>query len=266
MRLTRLILVVTAGVLLTGGAAQAELYTGSGIGENDIYVRGSYGEFWITGNSASAYVAATVNPVTPSLTYNAITFSTPTITKTFTKSFTVGLGNTVPVSLTITFDATTISLTNVGPLSLTPLTNGVYDVQDIFYPSTWDFTQTGSYALAGPTQTITGTFSKERTVSIGQPSQANWDLDTSGYPSDVALTESSSSVSPYFLIQWVSLDSPHLVDATVDGVNITFYSGGNYYMFDHNIILANVPEPASLSLLALGGLAMLRRRSSYPKS
>lgn len=45
-----------------------------------------------------------------------------------------------------------------------------------------------------------------------------------------------------------------------NAIGISFWSSGNVYFDDASVDATPIPEPGSLALLAMGGLAMLRRR------
>lgn len=95
------------------------------------------------------------------------------------------------------------------------------------------------------------------TVSLDQPVDAfAFEYDSSGSPAPT-LRVSTDSFSQDLVIQ---PDSPALFGVIFDNPTseITFFnqSGQNFIGIDN----FRVPEPTSLTLLALGGLALLRRR------
>ncbi|MBT3279653.1 MAG: PEP-CTERM sorting domain-containing protein [Phycisphaerales bacterium] len=56
------------------------------------------------------------------------------------------------------------------------------------------------------------------------------------------------------------IDTMTAGDVSVDGEDITADNFSTYFNVDENGTLTMVPEPATMSLLALGGMAMLKRR------
>ena len=150
---------------------------------------------------------------------------------------------------------------DIGPLTLTPGTAGTYVIGQGPYPADWGFSVTGSYTVAGPTQTVSGTFSKPRTIYQYNSTSLypRWNLDAASYPGTVSLSGEQ-------LVSWNSTDVPYEINTVVDGVGINVYTGGSYYQFLSPLTLTPVPEPTPLVFLALTYAAMLllKRQNRQP--
>ena len=80
-----------------------------------------------------------------------------------------------------------------------------------------------------------------------------------GAPTSAPYQENFVDGETYVLFEGVSTDGSGGIDVTVANTD-THATSGNNFTFLPGIQIAEVPEPATMSLLALGGMAMLRRR------
>jgi hypothetical protein len=216
---------VAAGIAALDADAAPVSLVGDGPGTHAVYVIGSFGDFFIYDQGgARADIAATVDDAGPSLTYDRQAFFTRPLTRYFQRAFTVGLGKTVDVTLSLTFNRISTAQLNFGPLDLTPTAGAAYDVEYRAYPAAWSYDVSGSYTLTGPTQTASGTFRKTRHIYLNNRNPV-WDFDSAGYPDE-------SSLVGRQLMQWTSSDAPQLIDATVDGAHILLTSGGENWDFN----------------------------------
>jgi hypothetical protein len=111
--------------------------------------------------------------------------------------------------------------------SIFPLSNGPKDKGD--YPAEWGFDFTGAYTVLGPTETLNGRFAIRRTIYLHNQN-AVWNLDSTAYPARLALKGRQ-------LMQWTSQHAERIVEATVDGVSLVVYSGGEHWDFTDPIAL-----------------------------
>ena len=126
------------------------------------------------------------------------------------------------------------------------------------------------------------------TSSSGQSPYLLWSSSTSGSENRVAFIDSPFEYDVWYrtLVEWdpvantlyakvtrrdngsVLVDHTVLIDGHVNGVdrigvssvNHPFKTGAVGIAYLDNVSLSQIPEPATLSLLAIGGLALLRRR------
>lgn len=167
-------------------------------------------------------------------------------------SFTVGPGQTAEIFTHLSFDSLSLFLAESETYGLVPETNGFYSISRNYSTSLRfrDVMLSGSYEVIGPTETRSGTF--EVTGDVVSPIIDRFNrIDTDSYPHYLT--------AGYFGSYMFADDlTPGLVvDVTVDGVDVDVAL--NFIGFDSNTFRL-VPEPATLSLLMLGGLALVRRR------
>lgn len=226
-------------------------YTGSVDAQRaGLYLVGSYGDFYVYGEPVTANLEASIDPAGPQITFDKYEIVMKPFTTTLTDSFPVGLGNNVTVKTTINFDQIVSDVDNWGPMTLTPESGGVYSITWPSLPTAMTTTVTGSYTVEGPTETKSGTFSKELRPHTATP-PARWSLNATDYPSSVTLMNDNT-------LQWNATYEPYLITETVDALDVSVSMGGRYALFGDTVL--SVPEPASLAMLGLGGLALIRRK------
>lgn len=213
----------------------------------------------------------TVDPNALTARFDEFRLTTSGITFNRTEALTVGFGQTKTFNLTLNFDPLLLRWgeNNSVSHSLSAGSNGDYKVAGLepglsaFYASG---NLTGSYTIAGPTQTVTGTFSRAVQLDPGNSGGFVGDrIGTSGYPG--SLTVGSSTDSPtYYVANFVVAGGPNFISETVDGVSI---STGVYRVYASGITdassqrlsfsqgeLAAIPEPSTYAVIA-GALALI---------
>jgi hypothetical protein len=199
-------------------------------GTRQIYLMGSFGDFYSDPTPVSLDVSVSLLEDSPSLTYEKLAFSLPEWTWSVRRFLKAGLGNKGPeIELKIESPAVMVSPPSLGPFRVQAGIDALHYVarsdesNKTIFPQELAFDFTGKYTLTGPTQAQSGSFSKPRTVYVHNDNPP-WKLDLTSFPKSVSL------VSRH-LIQWNSLHAPPLIEQTVDGVPIVVTTGGEHWEF-----------------------------------
>lgn len=238
--------------LVLSSAAEAAPFMGSTTADRaGLYFVGTYGDFYIYEQSVCAAVTASVDEASNQISFDRYQIVMQPFVATLTDSFPVSLGDNVVVTTTIYFDEVVSAVDDWGPFDLVPEAGGTFAIAWEDLPAAMTTTVTGSYTVEGPTETRSGSFSKELRPYTARPPD-RWSLDASGYPDSMRLVGCNT-------LQWNATYAPYLIDEFVDNVAVEVSMGGRYARFD-DLLITRVPEPATLCLLAVGGLVMIRRR------
>ena len=250
-------------LVLTGAPTVADVFSGKGAVHAGLTGGGTVGlnRDWAEGEFTTT---VSFDWDAPNMVFGESCIQTPAFHSTGSKTFTVGPGQVKTIDVAIWADSIRLCAGAVGPVSLTPSTLGYYDVDD---PTGLNNGEYGSfqgtailacrYEIAGPTETAQGSFDPaELRLHPGYDMRFYkfTHVSTSGYPDQVVLTNPWSEWGEIGL----ALSEPRQVRHTVDGIDVTVSLGHVELRLAENVTL--VPEPATLALLALGGLALLRRK------
>jgi len=176
--------------------------------------------------------------------------------------FTAGPGQIETITTTLTFDQAAASADSFQPIVLTPETSGDYSLESGLEDGRRGsfqaaLTVSGTWEVNGPTESATGSFVTDLTISPTNCFPRFWTLSTADYPDAMQLT---GGIIP---VQWQETSgSTYEVSTTVDGHLIEVDLYGFNAPFVNNVALSPVPEPSALLLLAMAGASMLARRRS----
>lgn len=247
--------------ILSAGSAKADTYSGFNLGGGgDIYTDGtpfgvkqSYYELTFDTTASFDWQA-------PSVTFESLQVHFGGTTTQMQHDFTIGPGQTETITLTVNYDPVDISVGQVGPVPLYAGTGGEYTIDDLIrYGSVGafgDFTLTGSYELKGPTQTLSDTFSIQASNSSAIK-YFSWDsINTTMYPTELLLAKPGNTNN----VTWMCGYSTYEIQGIVDGHSVSMSIGHIRFNPRGSYSLTPIPEPATMSLLALGSFPLLRRR------
>lgn len=235
---------------------QLEKFAGEGTGKIFVSWGGTYGDTGTNNaDTAELGLSLTLDPDALQLEYNHFKFSSNGFDLSFSKLFNVGLGRNVTITTDIHVDPFTIIADPLRldvPLSLVSVPQpGRFLLAGGPVFAFPNFFLTGDYTLAGPTETQSGTFSLLFTISSDRGLR-NFVLDSNNYPMSIRLLNDGPQAVLHNGLFGTDFGG------TVDGVNIAFDFRAVGLNADP-VTLANVPEPASVTMLLLGGLLLFYR-------
>ena len=257
MKDLRMTICLVLAVVLAGGVGVVcanDIYSGSGTpGYFGVGMEGPFAhDNWFP-DGCTVSGQAEFNWSEPSMTFQSLTIqSSGGETEPFSVNYTVGPGQSTMITASITLSPFEISLNRPVTLGLTPSTNGNYSVtggisiNDLNAPMLF-----GTYTISGPTETVTGLFSSQSSPWLNYPYYPGT-LQTNGYP-DYLILGNPGSTSSY----WTA----PVVNTMVDGVLVELTMGTWTNMGGGDIVFGTVPEPTTLLLFGLGGLALRLKRS-----
>lgn len=202
---------------------------------------------------AIVQVSVLVDDVNLNLTFDSIRVDVPQTTVSKTTAITVGLGQTVPVTTTVTFNPFTIIYDGTQAQALTAGAGGLFSIASATSLDWLPFSLSGSYTVTGPTEGFSGTFQTPVISPSGGLGLTGWGtFNSNGYPDTAALQSSRFGPSSP---RWVNFGD--IVDNTVNGAHVTAgvsqLSLSGLGGLNGTIALTKaVPEPSAICLLIAG--------------
>lgn len=209
--------------------------------------------------NSEAQIYAEIDDSNNSFKISNLAVFSATTTQSYTKSVTVGLGQTVDFDIELTVKEFSFQSSELVESLLTPESGGFFSVETTgqLYSFTLD-PIIFDYTITGPTETISGSSSalpvSELLVNYFGSSTT---VDTNNYPNSIVLGDLFYSLR-------YGADFT-IFDEVVDGAQLdmsVIWGGNQLHSEDSDIFFASVPEPSSFTLI-LGAVALFatgRRR------
>lgn len=196
--------------------------------------------------NSSASLTAEIDDVNSTFKIKELNVSTSSTSQLYTKSVTVGLGQTKDFDIELTVRPFSFQSSNLVESPLTPESGGFFsvDTTGILYPFSLS-SIVFDYTITGPTESLSGT-SADLPVSefLVNYFGTTTTVDTNNYPSTIVLGDLFYSLR-------YGADFT-IFEESVDGVNLDMdvvLGGNQLFGRDSDIEFTAVPEPSKAALL-----------------